>query len=748
MLNYDFRTLQFNEFESLSRDLLQKKYSITIECFTEGRDNGIDLRFALTKDKNAVVQVKRYENFSELYSKLKKEVTKVKNLSPERYYLITSVGLTPANKDNIMRLFDSYIKSTDDILGKDDLNNLLGLYPDLEKKYYKLWLASTEVLNGIINKEIINWSTFELDTIREEVTKYVSNDSFIEAYNILNEYKYVIISGIPGIGKTTLARMIVYNLLAKGYEEFICIEENLDEASKLFQKGKKQVFFFDDFLGSNVFEPGEKRFDRKLITFIKGIQREKDKMFIMTTREYLLSEAMLQYEIFQSQNIEIAKCTVNLGHYTKYIRAKILYNHLVDANLPNEYINELISNKSYDKILDHTNFNPRIIETYIDKGMWKSYKSNDFMNKFIDFFDKPMMVWQQAFEKLDENARYSLLVFSTMGKYVYLQDWYKAYMYFCYHTNTQLGLNCDEQKWNHTLKVLQDCFIKIEKRDKIMIVDYFNPSVQDFISSYLMDYNETVKLLINNSYYTDQLYTLFGDSQQFAFIPESKVIINKELYETVVSTFHKLFAKPEVCTFSYFKGLKFKNRTYNEVDFCLNMLNSYPIICKRNDGFIEKSIEADVLTWQTIPFIKRTDLMTKMDWNETPYDFKPILESLTEEPKDTSEYLELIKLYEHLGQEKMKDNESFQKDLEEQVYNEIKNLESEEDGDSLKDIIEDIDSRMNCLSYAIIKELDRKIMEIIGPEVDTEDDSTPLHHTETGDDSSIYEMFTSLYTKN
>ena len=39
--------------------------------------------------------------------------------------------------------------------------------------------------------------------------------------NILNEHKYVIISGIPGIGKTTLARMLVYRMLANDIDEFV-----------------------------------------------------------------------------------------------------------------------------------------------------------------------------------------------------------------------------------------------------------------------------------------------------------------------------------------------------------------------------------------------------------------------------------------------------------------------------------------------------------------------------------------------
>lgn len=69
----------------------------------------------------------RYSSYQSLLSVLKKEVIKVKKLSPNRYYICTSVGLTPDNKLKIQSIFGEDILNTQDILGKDDLNNLLGL---------------------------------------------------------------------------------------------------------------------------------------------------------------------------------------------------------------------------------------------------------------------------------------------------------------------------------------------------------------------------------------------------------------------------------------------------------------------------------------------------------------------------------------------------------------------------------------------------------------------------------------------
>lgn len=272
MADYDFKILQPSEFECLSRDLIQARDGVFIESFTAGKDGGIDFRYALSKDKAAIIQVKRYETLASLLSILKKEVEKVKKLKPQRYYVVTSVGLTPNNKDAIKDIFAGVPLSTEDILGRDDLNNLLGIYPDIEKKYYKLWLSSTNVLESILHKRIENWAAFEMDRIKSDIHQYVINKSFDEALNILSEHKYVIISGIPGIGKTTLARMLVYQLLANGMEEFIFIPSDIDDAVEMFREDKKQIFFFDDFLGSTVLEMGERKFDQKILSFIEKVQ--------------------------------------------------------------------------------------------------------------------------------------------------------------------------------------------------------------------------------------------------------------------------------------------------------------------------------------------------------------------------------------------------------------------------------------------------------------------------------------------
>ena len=150
MLNYDFKQLSPHDFEQLTRDLIQARDDFILESFKTGRDLGIDFRHARTAS-DTIVQCKHYAatGFTGLMANLKKETVKVEKLKPTRYIVVTSVGLTPPNKAKIQKLFGNVL-ATGDILGPEDLNNLLGLHPAIEQKHYKLWLASRAVLDRVI----------------------------------------------------------------------------------------------------------------------------------------------------------------------------------------------------------------------------------------------------------------------------------------------------------------------------------------------------------------------------------------------------------------------------------------------------------------------------------------------------------------------------------------------------------------------------------------------------------------------
>lgn len=558
MTEYDFLILSPHEFENISRDLLQKKLSVFIESFTTGKDGGIDLRYSKRKEENIIIQAKRFKNYNSFFNHLKGEVIKVKKLSPKGYMITTSVGLTPDNKNTIKELFHPYIKDTTDILGRDDLNNLLSIHNDIELKYYKLWLSGTNILEKVLHSKIYNQSTFELEEIREQVKLYVQNESFNKALDILKNNRYVIISGIPGIGKTTLSRILILYLLSNGFDEFVYLNQSIDDGYELFSDGKKQVFFFDDFLGKNFFEnrqtPNE---DSRIVKFIEKIKRSPDKALILATREYILNQAKNAYEAFRINNIEIAKCVLDLSSYTNLIKAQIIYNHLYFADIPIKHLEDLFTEtkadwfkrKKYSELISHRNYNPRIIETIVQRKVWEHCPANQFFNVFKSFLDNPESVWLYAYENsLDKFSQYALIVLLGMGTPVIVEDWGKALNFFLVINSDKFQVSYDSIKFDRALRELENSFVKTQKDSySTIVVEYQNPSIQDFLVNYLKGKNDLIKSIIDSAIFNNQFFTIFTTIETEDTKQNRKILLDKELTNSVAERMNMIYPHLRSC---------------------------------------------------------------------------------------------------------------------------------------------------------------------------------------------------------
>ena len=481
---YTFETLSPNDFEILTRDLLQKELSLTLESFKSGRDNGIDLRYSQNKENDIIIQCKHYQGstFNDLIKTMKREVEKIKELSPERYILVTSLPLTPKNKEKIIEICEPYITRNSDIYSQNDINNLLQKFPEVEKNTFKLWMTSTNVLERLFHSGTYNKSEFKLENIKEKIKIFVPNPSLDKANKILEENNFVVISGAPGVGKTTLADMIIWQYVSQGYE-FINVTDNINEAVNVYKRDEncKQIFYYDDFLGETNLAKNE---DSDLILFIKQINKDKNKKLVLATREYILQQTKLSSE--KIDYFEFKKCIIDLKSYSNLIKAEILYNHLYFSKLPEEYIQSIISNENYVSIIDHDNYNPRIIEYMTKPKILEYVKAENYFNEFMNNLNNPENIWSHAFENHLNNKSRSILFALTTTQYI-----------SSYFGNTDriketakkicrklYSENITDLDFKKNLKILNGDFIDITDKNKL---SFSNPSVIDFLENYILN---------------------------------------------------------------------------------------------------------------------------------------------------------------------------------------------------------------------------------------------------------------------
>jgi len=136
---HDFSALSSYDFELLCADLLGRDLDLRLETFTPGPDGGVDLRHLHSADNSLVVQCKHWlkSGWSSLKSHLENdEAETVRNLSPDRYMVATSVPMTPDRKAVIYSFFADFMESPADVYGPEDLNGLLRASPEIEQSHF------------------------------------------------------------------------------------------------------------------------------------------------------------------------------------------------------------------------------------------------------------------------------------------------------------------------------------------------------------------------------------------------------------------------------------------------------------------------------------------------------------------------------------------------------------------------------------------------------------------------------------
>ena len=541
MNEYNFFNLSATEFENFVRDLLQAERNVIIESFSEGPDGGTDLRYTDNEGMLVVIQCKRIKNWSTLYNKLKAERAKVKRIHPSQYVVATSFNLSVSHIEKIQKLFGKYIVSTYDIIGHKTLNNLLQRHKKIEIIYYKLWITSTNVLEKIIHNRVYNQSKFAMDEIVETGRMFVPNDSFREALAVLSVNHFVIISGEPGIGKTTLAYMLAYYLLSSDYEEFVYLSKGMGDAYSLYNKEKKIIFLFDDFLGLNFLEDRLSiNEDLRLQNFISGIRKSPNHLLIMTTREYILRQAQDSYERLSDRLFAEGKFILDLGKYTHVIKAEMLSNHLSFNDIPDSYISVLLKNRFYMQLVYHANFNPRLIEIILDKGVWETIPEEEFAGKFKSFLDNPEELWLKIFEhQISMFSRCGLAILATINSTIYVTDYEDAMNRFAELYKDKYGIKANSFEFGKSYRELQKTFIRIDKDvDNDMAIGFQNPSIRDFLLNYLSRPRNRSFLndILQSAVFLDQLTSATErinktENHDYSFRVAQKIRIDNKMLE-------------------------------------------------------------------------------------------------------------------------------------------------------------------------------------------------------------------------
>ncbi|HLO56796.1 MAG TPA: hypothetical protein VK169_21045 [Saprospiraceae bacterium] len=535
MNNYNFSTINDKDFEVLALDLLNEEYNLDLQDFKTGRDKGIDLRFSTIKNDNAiVVQAKHYlkSNFKTLCRNLQKEeLDKVVALNPDRYIIVTSQDLSPQNKDEIKSIFHPFIKTSNDIFSSQDLNKLLRKHKEIEKKHFKLWFSSTEIISNILNNAIEGRTRSYLERIKLKIPLYVLTENLNKANKKLAREKILLITGDPGVGKTTLAEVLLFEKAKTKHKIYLI--NTIREAEDVISTNdkEKQIFYFDDFLGEVYYEiiAGSQK-ESEIAGFVERIKHTPNKFIILSTRTVILEQARSKSEKIKRSKIETGKYEIVLNSYSNLEKAEILYNHLFFQFLHRKFFETVVEEKLFMWIIKHKNYTPRIIEFITQKERIKSFSKFEFKEFIIKHLTYPEEIWEDSYlnqiEYLDRCLLQTIFTFQRGIEESILRTAYEKRLQFEKRVNNK---QISSEQFGLSVKNLFHGFIissiiNVDQKKKQF--NFVNPSVSDFLISYFNKNYSIKKATVESIIYLEQFEIFNPEKEKFKFEVELQQIMN------------------------------------------------------------------------------------------------------------------------------------------------------------------------------------------------------------------------------
>ena len=519
-----------SDFENFAIEIVKRKFNnSSLHGFKEGKDDGID-GIDDIKYPSLIIQAKRWQvtkNKTTAVKHLKEEIDKIA-LTKEKYgwvtdfkyVIVTSMGLSPANLKEIRDYADEIITNaipTDDyIIYSSTLTTL-----SQQKEYRDVFMDY-----GLLEKDIsIILKSDRLKSVEAESQEYFSDfdskyfveTSFLgEAYHILQREHIVLIQGPAGIGKTTTCSMLgnlflnnddnVFDVIVRRVEE---INEVLKLYHEVYRGSEDRNLFvvFDDFLGRNKFDV-EERILQDIRKLYSASTYTNNLFICLNSRTQIVQDATSMNSEFQKlineKFSEERKFIIDLSKYSDEERAHIFRKvfkrkaHYLENDDKKELVekyNDLIG-RDWTRIVQHRNYFPRLVELIANN--FKDSNEN-FYDYVVYNLEHPNQLYNNLFNNLKDEEKYLLFSLLRFDSFPIKEEWLINSLHAL-----ELNPTFDFKK---SLKKLDGSWVTFKKEsfDDDSMVDFFNPSIIDFLNDKLKEYPKIIEKITKNSIYLHQL---------------------------------------------------------------------------------------------------------------------------------------------------------------------------------------------------------------------------------------------------
>lgn len=533
---YDFTQLSPLDFENLVRDICNDAWAWDLRSFAPGPDRGVDLRCTFPDGTRVIVQCKHtpHAKKAKVVSLAVSEASRSDTPDMDRYLLATSAELTADALDAVRDALSPLPVPDDGVLARSRLNQLLS--ESVEKRHFKLWLTSSAVLDRVLHAAVFARADALREEMVEAVPRWVDVPAYERALGVLEREQVAILTGPPGVGKSTVAQMLLLSSANEGWQ-VVPVAGDLKDAWAMLRGDERQIFFYDDFLGSASFAETRGEETSDIVAFVNAVRRRggDHKRVVLTTRTQVLAQAReAGNEAVDRLPMNVATCVVALAEMSRFARARVLFNHVYFGLSEDNERAALAFEPRLVRAVDHPNFSPRSVELVVQRNT----RASELLDDLERTLNNPDELWRSSYKALPRLAQMVLLTLASLpGSRVT-------------ERTLRNHVRLDEPgEWDTALAQTEGTWIRIDGSGTEATVAFANPSCRDYVLAQL-DSSAVATAMVRSARTVSQLAVLGALAGDVRERPGGLVFIRRalpQLHEAMIDPHNDLAAVLERC---------------------------------------------------------------------------------------------------------------------------------------------------------------------------------------------------------
>ena len=415
--------LGWSDFQSLCHTVCREILGQTVVGYLDGNDGGRDGAFTGVWEPRAgetfsgefVIQVKHTTKPDATLglSSLADELDKAERLAQsgrcDVYLLMTNARMTAQTAEALRAELSDRGIDQSLVLSSTWINAKIAENPRLRMLVPRLYGLGD--LTQILDQRAYEQAQAVLDSMRTDLAKLVRTTTYEKAARALHDHGLVLLAGAPATGKTTIAGQLAL-AAADVYDTHVVMLDDASQFSDRWNSNERPLFWLDDAFGATQLTPFFARSWQRITPKVTSAI-DRGCKFVLTTRSYILRQALEHLKPGSFPLFDTAQVIVDVADLTPSERRQILYNHLKLGRQPQTFLKELVPH--LEAAADHPLFTPELARRLAEPAFTKDLEPPTATD-VAAFFDEPQQFLADVLAGLDVDCRSALgLIFISRG---------------------------------------------------------------------------------------------------------------------------------------------------------------------------------------------------------------------------------------------------------------------------------------------------------------------------------------------